>query len=99
MSSPKTRIALAVVMVAGSLALSGCATKKYVNEQIASVSQRIDGIDTRLTAVEGTANNALAAGQAAAGQAQQNGQRIDALSGRVDSIEQRLAAQQRKPRG
>ncbi|MGZ5792228.1 MAG: hypothetical protein ACXWI7_08350 [Croceibacterium sp.] len=100
MSAPKTKLALAVVMLAGSAALSGCATKGYVNEQIASVNTRIDGIDARLRTDEGTSSQALSQAQAASGQAQQNSQRIDQLGGRVDSIEQRMAQQQqKKPRG
>ena len=70
---------------------------KFINEQIATVNQRIDGIDSRLTAVEGTAGNALTTAQAASGQSQQNAQRIDQLTGRVDGLDQRLS-QQRAPR-
>ena len=46
---------------------------------------------------------ALAQAQAAAGQSQQNGQRIDQLNGRVDGLDQQMQMQaqqrQRKPRG
>ena len=77
-----TRTSLAAIAVlTGSVALGGCATKGYVNDQIATVNQRIDGLDGRLRTVEGTSGQALAAAQAAAGQAQQNGQRIDQLNG------------------
>lgn len=92
-----------VMILAGSTVLGGCATKGYVRDQIAVVNQRIDGIDGRLRTVEGTSGQALAQAQAAAGQAQQNGQRIDQLSGRVDGLDQQMQQQmqrkQRKPRG
>jgi murein lipoprotein len=92
----------AMAVLAGSVALGGCATKGYVNEQIATVNQRIDGLDGRLRTVEGTSGQALAAAQAAAGQAQQNGQRIDQLQGRVDGLDQQvqqMRARPRRPRG
>jgi murein lipoprotein len=94
----------AVVMIlVGATALGGCATKGFVREQIATVNTRIDGMDGRLRTVEGTSGQALAQAQAAAGQAQQNGQRIDQLNGRVDGLDQQVQqqAQQRarRPRG
>lgn len=93
---------VAVAVLAGSVGVSGCATKGYVNNQIATVNQRIDGLDGRLRTVEGTSGQALAAAQAAAGQAQQNGQRIDQLNGRVDGLDQQvqqMRSRPRKPRG
>lgn len=90
--------AVAMILI-GSTGLGGCATKGFVREQIATVNSRIDGIDGRLRTVEGTSGQALTQAQAAAGQAQQNGQRIDQLNGRVDGLEQQLQQRQRKPRG
>ena len=88
---------LALVLV-GAVGLGGCATKSYVREQIAPVSQRVDVLETRLQETDGTAKAALAEAQAASGLAQGNGQRLDQLTGRVDSVEQRQAqqAQQKK---
>ena len=92
-----------VLILAGSGTLGGCATKGFVREQIATVNTRIDGMDGRLRTVEGTSGQALTQAQAAAGQAQQNGQRIDQINGRVDGLEQRMQQQaqqrQRRPRG
>jgi outer membrane protein OmpA-like peptidoglycan-associated protein len=51
-------------MTAG-LAVSGCATKKYVNEQVGVVSTRVGTVEGRTTAVEGTAKDALARAEAA----------------------------------
>jgi murein lipoprotein len=94
--------AVAMILV-GSIGLGGCATKGFVREQIAVVNTRIDGLDGQLRTVEGTSGQALAQAQAAAGQSQQNGQRIDQLTGRVDGIDQQVQQQakqrQRKPRG
>jgi len=88
---------LALVLV-GAVGLGGCATKSYVREQIAPVSQRVDVLETRLQETDGTAKAALAEAQAASGQAQSNGQRLDQLTTRVDGVEQRQAqqSQQRK---
>ncbi len=93
---------VALILIAGA-GLSGCATKGFVREQIAVVNTRIDGLDGHLRTVEATSGQALAQAQAAAGQSQQNGQRIDQLNGRVDGIDQQVQMQakqrQRKPRG
>ena len=103
MSHSLTKIAPAIAILAGSMGLGGCATKGFVREEIATVNQRIDGLDARLQTTDGTAKQALAEGQAASGLAQQNGQRIDQLNGRVDGLDQQMQMQaqqrQRKPRG
>ncbi|MEO7467965.1 MAG: hypothetical protein V4610_25080 [Pseudomonadota bacterium] len=96
MSPSVTKFAPAVVILAGALGLGGCATKGYVRDQIAPVSQRVDALETRLQATDGTAKSALAEAQAASGQAQNNGQRLDQLNARVDGIEQRMQENQRK---
>lgn len=96
MSPSVMKIAPAVVILAGALGLGGCATKGYVRDQIAPVSQRVDALETRLQATDGTAKSALAEAQAASGQAQNNGQRLDQLNARVDGIEQRMQENQRK---
>ena len=72
------RVMIAGAMVLGALSLGGCATKKFVREQAAivgtrvdTVNSRVDATDTHVTAVEGTAKDALdralAAGKLAEG--------------------------------
>lgn len=97
MSPFVSKFSPAIVIMVGAVGLGGCATKSYVREQIAPVSQRVDSLETSLQATDGTAKSALAEAQAASGQSQNNGQRLDQLTGRVDGIDQRLQAQERKP--
>ena len=61
-----TKLAPAAVVLVAATALGGCATKSYVREQIAPVSQRVDAIETQLQATDGTAKQALAEAQAGA---------------------------------
>lgn len=96
MSPSLTKIAPAFVILIGSLGLGGCATKGFVREQVAAVNQRIDGLETRLQTTDGVARQAQSDAQAAAGQAQQNGQRIDQLNARVDGMQQQMQAAQTK---
>lgn len=81
-----TKFAPVMIMV-GMVGLSGCATKSYVREQIAPVSQRVDALETRLQQTDETAKAALA-------EAQGHTQRLDQLNSRVDGVEQRLQAQE-----
>ncbi|MGY4395776.1 murein lipoprotein [Sphingomonas sp. UYAg733] len=94
-----TKLAPATVILVGAVGLGGCATKGFVREQIAPVSQRVDALETRLGQTDGTAKAALAEAQAASGQSQNNGQRLEQLNSRVDGIEQRMQQnQQKRPR-
>ena len=89
-------LAAATVIFTG-LGLSGCATTDYVDEQIALVNSRIDGVDAQLRTTTQTANTAQTTAQAAATDAQNANRRLDALTGRVDRVEQQSTAQ-RSPR-
>lgn len=93
-----TRLAPAIVVLVGSLGLGGCATKGFVREQVATVNQRVDALEAKLQTTDGTANQALTEAQAASGQAQNNGQRLDQLTTRVDGIEQRMQENQKRAR-
>lgn len=96
MSAFAYKSVLAVTTLAGALSLGGCATKSYVREQVAPVSERVATLETKLQETDGTAKTALAEAQAASGQAQNNGQRLDQLTGRMDGVEQRLTVQEQK---
>ncbi len=92
------KLAPAAVILVGAVGLGGCASKSYVREQIAPVSQRVDTLETQLRQTDGTAKAALAEAQAASGQLQSAGQRLDQINGRVDGVEQRLQAQEARPK-
>ena len=96
MSVFASKSALPIMTLAAALGVGGCATKSYVREQIAPVSQRVDALETKLQETDGTAKSALAQAQAASGQAQNNGQRLDQLGSRVDGVDQRLTVQEQK---
>jgi len=90
-------------LLLGGLSLSGCATEKYVDEHIATLSTRVDAVDAkaqdaiqRADAANSAAQAAGSAAQAAAADARTANQRLDQLTPRVDSLEQQRAA--RAPR-
>ena len=71
-------VLMAGVVVLGAISLGGCATRKFVRENVAVVDQRVStvdshvgAVDTHVNAVEGTAKDALdratAAGKLAEG--------------------------------
>ena len=89
MRSHGKSLATAALLILGGLNLSGCATTEYEDEQIALVNGRISTVEAKVQEDDATA-------QGAANDARTANQRIDQLTGRVDSLEQRLA--QRAPR-
>src|SRR5437879_5208123 len=84
MVSPNRRFLVLCVMLAGIAVLSGCATKKYVREQIQTLQPTIQETQNankenaeRIDAVDKRAQQAITAAQTAdqkAGQAQQDAQ-------------------------
>ena len=92
MPMTKKSLVTAAVLTLGGLGLSGCATTDYVDEQIAAVNARIDGVDARVSQNAQAAAAAQSTAQAAAADAQNANRRIDALTGRVDRLEQQAAA-------
>ena len=95
MSPSVMKTAPAALILVGALSLGGCATKQFVREQIAPVSQRVDALEAKLQETDSTAKSALAQAQAASGQAQNDSQRLDQLNARVDGIEQRMQERKR----
>lgn len=94
---------LASALVLSGLSLSGCATEKYVDEHIATLSTRVDAVDAkaqdgiqRADAANSAAQAAASAAQAAAADARTANQRLDQLTPRVDTLEQQRVA--KKPR-
>ena len=65
-------VVIAGAMILGLVSLGGCATKKYVAEQVGALSTRVDGVSTHVTAqdaslagLDATAKEALQRAQAA----------------------------------
>ena len=65
MTQRASSVLIAGAVMVSVVALGGCATKKFVREEVATVGSRVDIVDTRVTAVEGTAKDALARATAA----------------------------------
>lgn len=57
--------AIGGVVLALGVAASGCASHKFVRENLAVVDERVTTVDTRVTGVEGTAGQALERANAA----------------------------------
>jgi len=93
----RAKLTVAAALLGAGVSLSGCATEDYVDKHIAATNARIDQVAAEAQAAQAAATQAGQAAQAAMGSAQQANQRLDQLTGRVDSIEQRLAS--KKPRG
>ncbi|MBO9558365.1 MAG: OmpA family protein [Caulobacter sp.] len=55
----------AAAVIAGGLALSGCATEQYVDEHVAAVNTRVDAVDSKVTALSGRVDQVAGAAQAA----------------------------------
>jgi len=90
------KLKVAAVVVLGGLGLSACATRGYVDEQIAAVNTRISAVEARVNDVGARADAANAAAQAAAADARTASGRIDQLTTRIDTVEQQSVT--RRPR-
>lgn len=91
----KSGVWLASILLLGASSLGACATTDYVDEQIAAVNSRVDAVDAKATDALQRADAAGSAAQAAAAEARTANQRLDQLTGRVDSLEQRPVAGKR----
>lgn len=89
---PNNALALvrnASIALLATLSLGACATRQYVDEQIAGSNSRVEAVDQRV-------QSAVQRSEAAATEARTANQRIDQLEGRVNRLEQ---APVRRPRG
>src|SRR5712675_1620510 len=57
MSQRTSRVLIAGAMVLGMVSLGGCATKKFVNEQVGQVSTRVDDVSGKVTDVNARVND------------------------------------------
>jgi len=72
----------------GGLGLSACETdKQYTDRMIADVNAHLSAVDAKATDASQKADQALSAAQAAQAAATQANQRIDALTGTVESLQ------------
>ena len=60
-----SRVMIAGAMLLGVISLGGCATKKYVNEQVGLVSNRVTDHDAKLANLDATSRQALERAEAA----------------------------------
>lgn len=88
LNNPAARVRLVAALLLGGLALSGCATQQYVDEQIATVNTRIGQVDAKASDAIQRADAAATAAQAAAADARTANERLDQLTSRVDRLEQ-----------
>jgi peptidoglycan-associated lipoprotein len=61
----RSKVLVAGAMVLGVMSLGGCATKKFVRQEVGVVNTRVDAQETKLSGVEKTAQDALARADAA----------------------------------
>jgi len=107
------KLRVATIVVLGGLSLSACATKSYVDQQIAAANSQISAVDAKAAdarqradaaaaaaaAANTAAGNASAAAEAAAADARNVNGRVDQLTTRVDALEQQAAQKAKRPRG
>ena len=65
MSQRTSRVLIAGAMVLGMVSLGGCATKKFVRQEVGVVSTRVTAHDAQLAALDATSKEALQRAEAA----------------------------------
>lgn len=96
-------IVFAALVVAGMLATTGCATKKYVRQQVGSLEPKIAEVSTankenaeRIDAVDGRARQGISAAAAADSKATQAGQAAAAADNKATQAGQAAATADNK---
>jgi outer membrane murein-binding lipoprotein Lpp len=99
------RLSAVSAVILGGLVLTACETDKhYTDRMIADVNAHLSAVDAKATDASQKADQALSAAQAAQAAATQANQRIDALTGQVESLQRApppepAAPPPRTPRG
>lgn len=95
-NNPTKTLGVTAAIILGGLSLSACATN--YDEEFAAINSRISAVDAKATDALQRADAAGAAAAAAANDARNANARLDALTTRVDGIEQTLATRPVAPR-
>ena len=86
LNNSSAKLRMAAVIALGGLSLSACATN--YDDEFAAINSRISAVDAKATDALQRADAANAAAAAAAADARNANTRLDALTSRVDVIEQ-----------
>ena len=86
LNNSSAKLRMAAVIALGGLSLSACATN--YDEEFAAINSRISAVDAKATDALQRADAANATAAAAAADARNANPRLDALTSRVDVIEQ-----------
>ena len=82
------RLSVAAMAVLGGLSLSACVTREYVDQRIDEVNTHLSAVDAKASAADQKADQALGAAQAAQAGLAQTNQRIDSLTATVNGLQQ-----------
>ena len=86
LNNSSAKLGMVAAIALGGLSLSACATN--YDEEFAAINSRISAVDAKATDALQRADAANAAAAAAAADARNANTRLDALTSRVDVIEQ-----------
>ena len=86
LNNSSAKLRMAAVIALGGLSLSACATN--YDDEFAAINSRISAVDAKATDALQRADAANATAAAAAADARNANTRLDALTSRVDVIEQ-----------
>lgn len=93
--NPTKTLGVATAIILGGLSLTACASYE---DEFAAIDARISAVDAKASDALARADAANATANAAANDARNANARLDALTTRVDTIDQTLAARPMAPR-